>query len=205
MDATKLVEVTSLSAVGEAGRRGVVVLAVCLRSFDSEQERGSPVWERGSLVWGTVFARCVKKGLASPVCSRADVSGFPWVLGVRCARAHEVIRPKKVSGMLVLEKSGSSGPWRVKSAFHGLGGSLWALGACNPVAPPSTEHTYAFPQQWKEPPGSGLDAEMARAPKPHGWAPSEDAKSARAGDPHGAVEDAETRGSRSGLGAHRAP
>lgn len=36
MDVTKLVEVTSFSVVGEAGRRGVVVFVVCLRSFDSE-------------------------------------------------------------------------------------------------------------------------------------------------------------------------
>lgn len=55
------------------------------------------------------------------------VLGFQWVLGSdggmtggMCVR--EIIRLKKISEMLVLEKSGSSGPLRVESspgAFEG--------------------------------------------------------------------------------------
>lgn len=102
------------------------------------------MWERGFLVWGIVFVRCVKKGFVLFVCFRVDVLGFSWVLGVRCARAYEVIRFKKVLGMLVFEKLGSSGFWRVKFVFYGLGGSLWAFGVCNFVVFFSIEYIYVF-------------------------------------------------------------
>lgn len=55
------------------------------------------------------------------------VLGFQWVLGSDGGMMggmciHEVNRPKKISEVLVLEKSGSSGPLRVESspgAFEG--------------------------------------------------------------------------------------
>ena len=46
-------------------------------------------------------------------------------MGSMCV--HEVIRPKKISEVLVLEKLGSSGPLRVKSfsgAFEGTSAGL---------------------------------------------------------------------------------
>lgn len=60
------------------------------------------------------------------------VLGFQWVLGLDGGMmgsmcVHEVIRPKKISEVLVLEKLGSSGPLRVKSfsgAFEGTSAGL---------------------------------------------------------------------------------
>ena len=60
------------------------------------------------------------------------VLGFQWVLGSDGGMTGgmcvpEVIRPKKISEMLVLEKSRSSGPLRVESSSGALGGTSVGL------------------------------------------------------------------------------
>lgn len=60
---------------------------------------------------------------------------------------HEVIRPEKVSEILVLEKLGSSGPLSVKSSFRALRGNICGVpGAYIPTPAPSSKHIGTHPR-----------------------------------------------------------